>query len=144
MTITGLQQEGVYILLPVRVALNLQGNGLRRLEGRCPADNVHPRMLPPAHAAPPLAEHILKFDGRITINDIMHVVKEVMTAVLGPRMHAIMPRMSPSTRLFAWEKCRELGTQAHGRKMLEVVQHATLEATDDMGRRYKTRMETRR
>jgi hypothetical protein len=87
MTITGLQQEGFYIVLPVRVALQLQGNdgqGLRRLERRCPDGNVHLRVFPPAHANPPHTEQILKCDGCITINGIMQVVKEVMN-VLGPK-----------------------------------------------------------
>jgi ribosome-binding protein aMBF1 (putative translation factor) len=42
-----------------------------------------------------------------------------------------MPRLSPSTRVLAWEQRRGAGTQAHGRRVLVVVQHAPLEATDD-------------
>ena len=61
----------------------------------------------------------------------------------GPRTAESMPRESKSTSMLAWEQRLGAGTQAHGRRVLVVLQHTPLEATDDVGRR-KARMETRR
>jgi len=63
--------------------------------------------------------------------------------VLGPKAAEIMPRLSKSTSMLVWEQRLGAGTQAQGRRVLLVVQHKPLEATDDVGRR-KARMETRR
>ena len=71
-------------------------------------------MLPPAQASPPLTEQILKCDGRITINCIMHVVKEV-TTVLGPKdacNYAPVEPIHARARLGAASGSRDTGTRA--------------------------------
>jgi hypothetical protein len=87
-------QEGFYILVPVRTALSIQRNdglGLQRIKERCPNQRIKERcpngniqlcMRPPADAS--LTEQILKCEGGATIDDILHVVTEVLTH-LGPK-----------------------------------------------------------
>jgi hypothetical protein len=77
-------QEGFYILMPVRTALSIQENdGLKRIKERCPQGNIKLSMRPPADAS--FTEQILKCEGGgATIDDILHVVTEVLKH-LGPK-----------------------------------------------------------